>query len=103
MGHVTNIVLLTGMLEDDNVKILNEWINTNYREGMYLKKIDENAGGNKALEVQLYTSAFNYFPLKDFIGIFSGIEWVIPEEVLLIYQDEHDDEFTVVKGKEDQL
>lgn len=97
MSYVTNVVLMTSLLDD---KIVHEFINTwlvSQGQGE-LAKINEYAGGNKAMEVDLYAGAFNHLNEEAFIPVVVSPNWRVPEELVLVVQTEMEP-VQVYKGK----
>lgn len=97
MSYVTNVVLMTSLLDD---KIVHEFINpwlVSQGQGE-LAKIDEYAGGNKAMEVDLYAGAFNHLNTEAFIPVVIAPNWRVPEELILMVQAEMETA-QVYKGK----
>lgn len=59
MSHVTNVILITSVDEQDFVSVLNTWIESHC--GCRVCRLDsEDAGGTKHLEVEVFAGAFNH-------------------------------------------
>lgn len=103
MSHVTDIILST-MIEDGsvgeasspNVDVLNEYLSKNYG-GWKLVKVDDKAGGGKAMQCDLFIAAINHLDISAFLNAFREVEWEAPEYVQLMLKDEHDEGFTIYK------
>jgi hypothetical protein len=95
MSHVTDIVLLT-FLDDSGVAKLNEWLKNN--RWPELKEISGYAGGNKAMQCEIWTAAINNFDIDDFVCASKSIDWEYPESVQLLIKGEHDDAFLIRAG-----
>lgn len=101
MSHVTDIILSTmiedGAKRDDehpNVDELNQYLIEHYG-GWVLVKVDENAGGGKAMQCDLFIAAINHLNIPEFLERFYEIAWEAPECVQLMLKDEHDERFSI--------
>jgi len=100
MSHVTDIILST-MIEDGakrdeehpNVDQLNGYLIENYG-GCFLVKVDDKAGGGKAMQCDLFIAAINHLNIPKFLKEFYKINWEAPEYVQLMLKDEHDERFS---------
>ena len=105
MSHVTDIILTT-MLQDGstfdddhpNVDQLNQYLIEN-RGGWTLVKVNEYAGGGKAMQCDLFIAAINHLDIPAFLDAFYRINWEAPEYVQLMMKDEHDERFKVYVPK----
>jgi hypothetical protein len=100
MSSVTDIILSTtiedGATEEEthpNADVLSNWLVTNYKGG--LVKVDQLAGGNKAMQRDVFLAAINYLDHEAFLALFHSVNWEWPEDVQLLLKGEHDDVFTV--------
>ena len=101
MSHVTDIILST-MIEDGaqhdnghpNVDQLNQYL-SKHHGGWALIKVDEKAGGGKAMQSDIFIAAINYLNIPDFLNAFYEIKWEAPESVQLMLKDEHDERFCI--------
>ena len=101
MSHVTDIIFITA-IEDGadaeaghpNTDKLSEYIAREHNNNKLLK-VDEHAGGNKAIQCDVFMAAINYMDIDTFIAWFHTIKWEYPESVQLLIKDEHDDQFTI--------
>jgi len=100
MSHVADIILVTciddGAEADDchpNADKLNAYLKNNHN-GAGLVKVDNYAGGNKAMQVDVFMAAINYLNIDAFVEWFRGVEWQDPECVQLLIKNEHDNRFT---------
>jgi hypothetical protein len=61
-----------------------------------LLDIDQHAGGNKRMQINVWGGAFNYLDLEQFIteGVLAR-DWEEPKHVTVIWNDEHDEGVTV--------
>jgi len=83
MSVVTDIILVTA-IEDGA-----------YRPSFDLVKVDQYAGGGKAVQCDVFMSAVNYLVLEDLLDWFKSVRWEYPEQVQLFVKGEHDDKFAV--------
>jgi hypothetical protein len=65
--------------------------------GHGLIKVDQHAGGNKAVQADVYMGAFNYLPRQDVLAILAAAPWVGSDrsEVRVAIKEEWDDAFTL--------
>ena len=95
MSVVTNVILLT-FIDDKGVHGLQQWLAD---KGMPpLKKIDENAGGNKMIEHDFFAGAFNHLDLEGFVQCAWATTWTYPKEVQLFVKEENDEVFSCCLG-----
>jgi len=98
MSHVTDIILSTAI--NDGAEREDEHPNTDKLSlcaGWELVKVDDKAGGGKAMQCDLFIAAINALPISDFLETFYQIEWEYPEKAQLMLKDEHDDVFTIYR------
>lgn len=104
MSHVADILLLT-MLEDGgsksvkecpNADALSDWLAEHYN-GCRLVQFDGLAGGNKAMQANVFGTAINYCDIPALVAAFRAIKWEYPESAQLLVKDEHDDTFTMYR------
>ena len=62
-----------------------------------LKRVDQHAGGDKNMEVDVYMGAFNWLSTSELLEKFNSIEWKWPGHVQLMICEQDDDSFTVYK------
>ena len=83
--------------EIPNVDKLNSYFER-YGRGIKLNKVDGFAGGNKAMQCDVFMAVINYLDPK-FIEFFYTIEWEMPECVQLMLKGEDDDIFKIYVPK----
>lgn len=104
MSHVADIILTTpiedgGKKDGDspNVDVLINYLRVEYhleeRPKSPLEKVDGHAGGDKAMQCDVFIGAINYLDINGFIEVFKSIKWEYPEDIQLLIKDEHDDKF----------
>ncbi len=105
MSHVADIIFMTSIDDGSNVEDshpnadkLSAYLVRNHN-GAYLVKVDDHAGGNKAMQCDVFMAAINYLDIDEFVEWFHGIEWEYPESVQLLIKDEHDDQFSMYTPK----
>lgn len=109
MSDVTSVIILTELhwdyediKNDHPISLIQDWLTAN--EYGALKRVDEHAGGNRALQDEVWLGAFNYLELEEFIEFVKGLDWTVYQEsVEFLYKDEHDEEFTYLRLKEADL
>src|SRR5262245_44259689 len=102
MSVVTDIILVT-IIDDGaerdgehpNVDRLNAWIHETQGPPEALRKVDDDAGGNKAMQCDVFMAAINYLDKPGLIRAFRGIPWEAAEAVQLMLKGEDDDLFTM--------
>lgn len=105
MSVVTNVILAFNVTEEmyeygdvdvyPNMKTINAWL-TEKVYGDFGKDVDEVAGGKKHLETKLYTAAFNYLNLDEFVSFIRGLKWNEPDNVQILVKEQGDDKFRFV-------
>lgn len=103
MSHVADIILVTAIddgaqrdEEHPNADLLSKWLQENKgQDWLKLVKVDQHAGGNKAIQCDIFLAAINYLDIDGFVAAFRSIRWHMPECAQLMIKDEHDDLFTV--------
>lgn len=86
MSVVTNVVLMTGLVDGEAVEALDDWLQEQGHAPM--RELSSMASGHKAMEVNVYLSAHNYLDEDAFIKFATGLSWRWPEEFCLITQTE---------------
>ena len=89
MSHVASVVLWTFLDEDECVAGVQEWLLDN-RKGP-LVRVNEHAGGEKALQCDVWVGAYNYLDVDGFLYVVRSREWEYPENVVVMIQNEHDE------------
>lgn len=74
MSHVSNVILMASPSEDVVIPQIG------------LKRVEEHAGGTKAIENYVYAAGVNYLDTEDLIEWFKDHKWVSP--AVLIIQTE---------------
>jgi hypothetical protein len=73
MSNVTDIALILPLNSDEVVREINQWIDAQDDVYGLFKKVDEYGGGRKAHQWDMWTGAFNHFPIDDFLTAFANI------------------------------
>ena len=101
MSVVTDMILVTaiddggGEDKHPNADRLNAWIREAHGPTEALKKVDQHAGGNKAVQCDVFVGAINYLDEKGLIAAFRGVQWESPDCAQLMLKGEQKDRFTV--------
>jgi hypothetical protein len=95
MSHVADVILLT-FVEDAGIDDAQKWLRDN--KWPELVEVSGNAGGNKAMQCDVWVAAINCFAIDDFAKAVKAINWEWPDSVQLLVKDEHDDHFTLRSG-----
>ncbi len=105
MSVVTNIILVTtiedGAKRDDeypNVDALNSFFKKDYGN-ISLLKVDEYAGGSKAMECDVFMAVINHLDLQEFMEHFNKIKGDEPNSVQLFIKQEDDYAFELYTPK----
>jgi hypothetical protein len=102
MSVVTDIILVTGI--DDGAEREDEHPNADrlsaYLErehgGRGLAKVDQHAGGRKAMQCDVFMAAVNFLDKDAFLAWFHAIEWHDPEQVQLMLKGEQEERLTII-------
>jgi hypothetical protein len=111
MSVVTNVILTFSIGEYEYTKgdsyrhycvdEINKWLLENdtraYRIG--LKNVWQYAGGDKNLETDIYTAAFNHLDIEAFKQCVFSQDWMEPESVQLYIKGQEDDVFTEYRSE----
>ena len=99
MSHVTDVILTMSLLEeagDDDrcpaVDVLNIWLSE--RNKGELKRVDDFAGGGKAIQAAVFMGAFNSLEIPEFVAAVGAAPWEDRGRLALFVKDEHDERFT---------
>lgn len=76
MSNVTNLILVTGILDADEAPDM--------ELGVAFQDTTHMAGGNKAMECGVFQVAVNYLDWEDFSEKWKAKKWVSPESVILV-------------------
>lgn len=104
MSHVADVILVTaiddggGEDEHPNADRLEQWLQQHQSPNIRLAKVDQHAGGNKAMQCDVFLAAVNYLHIDEFVAAFRAIPWDHPERTQLMLKDEHDDRFAIYTG-----
>lgn len=100
MSVVTDIILVTGIddggAEDEhpNADRLSAYLEREHN-GHHLLKTDGHAGGNKAMQCDVFMAAINFLDHDAFVEWFRSIEWESPEKAQLMLKCEDCDRFEI--------
>jgi hypothetical protein len=101
MSVITDIILLTFIRDREanggrlNAEKLSEYLSENYRSNGFVQ-VDGYAGGNRAMQCNVFITAVNYLDHDEFIEVFNSIEWEYPESVQLLLKCEDCDTFEII-------
>ena len=103
MSVVTDVILTCALGEEADgpdyfscpaVEKINEWL-VKERYGM-LRRVDDEAGGNKVMQAVVYLGAFNYLDVDCFIKQLKEAPWELPESVRVFIKREQEEFFSQV-------
>lgn len=92
MSVVTNI-MLAGIIHEDDVDKFNAFLKEKYRAPM--NRINREAGGNKAMEADVWGGAYNHFDEHSFIAFLRTIKWYFGVPPTLLINRQEDDHFFI--------
>lgn len=96
MSRVTNIIVSVDILEpSDWLARVNSAI-AEPAQGQQLRRVYDAVGGSKAWEAETAEAAFNHFGPYELRDALRTVEWRFPENVQVIYQDQHDATFSIL-------
>lgn len=87
MSRVTSVIIVSSIIDSKVITVLNEWIVEHY--GCGLKRVDSYAGGNKAMEVDVYAGAFNFLDVHKFKDLMD--ENLSDSRIVVIIKEEDSD------------
>ena len=100
MSVVTDILLCTAIddgapAEDKrpNADALSAWLVQRHGPACELKKLDGYAGGNKAMQCDVFGVAVNYCDTDELVAAFRAVKWQYPESAQLLVKEEDWDAF----------
>ena len=104
MSMVTNYILTCGPWEDDEGRDSDDcpavnWINKQLRTGLGIgcagefARVDQHAGGGKAMEHGVFLCAMNYGRPMDIVPVIERAPWRRPEGVRLFVCEQEDEMF----------
>ncbi len=103
MSLVHNYVLLASTLDDDTVRRFNEVLvqqpSLTYRAQCFVK-VEEECGGYKAMEGEVWCLAGNYTDDEDVIRALRSVQWVKPDSLLVMVNHSDDDDWTQLEWRE---
>lgn len=75
MSYVANIILvMSGMADIDHIHRLNAYLSIHEKGELAAMQYGE-CGGYKSLEVSVFTGAFNYLDIEEFVRLWSCLPW----------------------------
>ena len=105
MSEVTDILLCTAICDgsavDDehpSADRLSAWLTQRHGPACALKKIDGYAGGNKAMQADVYGVAVNWCDVEGLVEAFLAIPWEHRESAQLLVKRENDEAFQVIRA-----
>ena len=96
MSVVTDLILVTSPGESRGIEpnhgliILNNYLSQNH-PGCKFESVADSAGGNKAMQRDIYLAAINHLNVLEFIKVYKDSYWFWPEAVVLLLGTEDDD------------
>jgi hypothetical protein len=103
MSSVTDILLCTGLADGivmdsrphPSADALSRWLVERHGPACALKQLNGYAGGNKAMQADVFGGAVNYCDTEGLLAAFRAIPWDDREAVQLLVKEEHDSAFRV--------
>jgi hypothetical protein len=105
MSSITDVLVVTGLGDDDGITRVNAWLaEHDLPHRQQLKEITlENAGGVKVSCVRLWAAAFNYLDIDGLAGAVSAAPWDVPASVVAYFDSDSTGEtFTISPARPDR-
>jgi len=100
MSFVTDVLLCTALGDGASTKdsrlnanVLSDWLVEHYGPACALEKLSSYAGGNKAMQADVFGVAVNFCNREKLIAAFQAISWQYPESAQLFLKHEDSDSF----------
>jgi hypothetical protein len=97
MSHITDVILLVSVLDEDVAHRVNEFFLTSGSQsgtpGQMIRVDEYASAGHKAMQATVYAGAFNYLDIVGFLRHVASLPWEDRSTVQVLLQDEHDDQF----------
>lgn len=94
MSSTTDLLLMTGLDENDAIKRLNEWCVANDDREQEFTQVDmyaDSVGGYKAFASRVWAMGANHFPWWELAEALPTFGWRMPVGVVLLIRHEHHD------------
>ena len=86
MSSITDVLLVTGLDEDEAVAKVNAWLTENDYRKQQLRKINlDAAGGDKVICTDLWAAAFNYLDIGGLEDAIRAAPWELPHSVVAYF------------------
>jgi len=93
MSRVTNIILTTTVVENEEpIEEINKILQAKGYTG-YLTKVDQYVNSTKCMECGVYIAAINNIDLSDFMEIVRSVEWGDADNVQVYVKEQEDERF----------
>lgn len=114
MSRVADVIISCSLLEefggDDPdgravpaLTILNGWLREKGKSAEQgLVRVDDYAGGFKAMQCVIAIGAFNYLDIGAFLKVAWSLNWGDPQGVQIMIKDEEDELFSVYRFGEEK-
>lgn len=93
MSTVTNMILATMVDDASSFREDEGPLATLVHPGFV--QVDQHAGGNKAMECDVFMAAVNGLDLDEVLEKLRKVPWAFPEEVQLFVKEQDDENFRV--------
>lgn len=104
MSYVSSMVISTGLTEDEDggMSALHEWC-ASQPQPIEFRLLDLSvAGGSKAMQIDVYAAAGNYYDHDALADVFPTFPWIFPKEAVLVAYPE-DGAPIIVRGDDVRL
>lgn len=95
MSLVTSVAVTFSLIDQDLIESVQNFFRDHYQR-CFLKQVNEDSGGNKAMEEIMLIGAYNYFDLRAFLYHLKSLTWEVPATVQLHYHKEDEDHWGVM-------
>lgn len=98
MSHVSNVFFHIDIADEHkNMEEIHGWCRENLRAGQTFRKIeDDQVGGSKCLECEIYAAAMNFMDEGGFFDFLCTLYWEFPEDVQYIVMRQDDSRFQII-------
>ncbi len=97
MSKVDNYIVLPHLDDEGLFDKLNEATRREDKErGQEFVRVQEECGGSKYLELEIWNMAGNYFDLEQMLKAIRSINWTVPEELILMHGGPDDYAWTTI-------
>jgi hypothetical protein len=94
MSHVTDVIITASLLDDDKQPALQAWFDAHRKGEAGPRRVDQHAGGGKALQTAVYIGAHNYITDDEIVALLRSVPWDVARWVQCFVKHEHEDHYS---------